>query len=92
MPKLNERVALLELSNLLKELKGDVTPEVIQQIVYDVGKKNPIDFPNLRDWFKALYEILLGQEQGPRMGSFIVLYGIKETIKLIEEVLEKTDG
>ena len=43
------------------------------------------------DWFKALYETLLGQEQGPRMGSFIVLYGISETVTLIKRVLAGDD-
>ena len=54
-----------------------------------MGNEN--DFENLRDWFKALYETLLGQSQGPRMGSFIALYGIDETIRLIERVLAGED-
>ena len=54
----------------------------LQNIVYQIG--NDFSF-ELKDWFKALYEILLGQSTGPRMGSFISLFGINETIKLIEE-------
>ena len=50
--------------------------EAIQTVVYEVGKRHP--FPDLKSWFKALYEVLLGQSQGPRMGSFIALYGLRE--------------
>jgi len=54
-----------------------------------VGKRH--NYANLRDWFKALYQILLGQDEGPRMGSFIALYGIQETIQLIEDALKKAE-
>jgi len=50
-----------------------------------VGKKHGFD--PLRDWFKALYEVLFGQEQGPRFGSFAVLYGVENTARLIREGL-----
>ena len=59
--------------------------EEIQKLVFSIGKEN--NFENLRDWFKSLYEILLGQSEGPRMGSFISLYGIKETKNLIDDAL-----
>ena len=59
--------------------------EAIQNEVYEVGKTN--GFTNLRDWFKAMYEVLFGQAQGPRMGSFIALYGVPETIALIRRAL-----
>ena len=52
---------------------------------YEVGKRH--DFENLRDWFKALYEVLLGQSQGPRFGSFVALYGKEESVGLISRVL-----
>ena len=55
-------------------------------------RKNPLTFESyaeLRDWFRALYETLLGSSQGPRMGSFITLYGIENTRKLIAEALKK---
>jgi lysyl-tRNA synthetase class 1 len=54
-------------------------------VVYAVGKD--YGFENLRDWFKALYEILLGQDQGPRIGSFMALYGLEESLALIDSVL-----
>lgn len=57
--------------------------EIIMTEVYSAGKD--AGFDNLRDWFKACYEVLLGQSQGPRMGGFIALYGIGETIALIDE-------
>jgi lysyl-tRNA synthetase class 1 len=54
--------------------------------VFEVGKRHP--FESLRGWFQALYETLLGSSQGPRMGSFIALYGIDNSRKLIAEALE----
>jgi len=54
---------------------------------YEVGKRHK--FENLKDFFKLVYQVLFGQEQGPRLGSFIKLYGVKETIDLIKKVLAK---
>ena len=62
-----------------------ITAEEIQNHIYAVGKRHP--FADLRAWFQALYEILIGQSTGPRMGSFIALYGIRETAALIQRVL-----
>ena len=59
--------------------------EEIQAVVYEVGKTH--GFEPLRDWFGALYEVLLGQTQGPRFGSFIELYGVPETRGLITKAL-----
>ena len=59
--------------------------EFLQSVVFAVGKTN--GFENLRDWFQALYEVLLGQSQGPRFGGFIALYGVSESIALIERAL-----
>lgn len=84
-----ETAALKDLASTLKELAGDSAAEDIQTQVYEVGKRH--GFENLRDWFKALYETLLGQSQGPRMGSFIALYGLDESIQLIERVLAGDD-
>lgn len=81
-----ERHAMEALSAKLESLPENVTAEEIQNEVYEVGKTHR--FRNLRDWFKALYEVLLGQEQGPRMGSFIALYGLAETISLINRALK----
>lgn len=76
-----ERDALLKLITQLRSLKT-VSAEEIQNVVYAIGKEQGFE---LKDWFQALYEILLGASQGPRFGSFIALYGIEETILLIEE-------
>ena len=57
----------------------------IQHVVFEVGKRHP--FESLRHWFQALYETLLGSSQGPRMGSFIALYGIDNSRRLIAEAL-----
>ena len=81
LPDDNETKALKELSNGLIKLDKSSSSEEIQKLVFSIGKEN--NFENLRDWFKSLYEILLGQSEGPRMGSFISLYGIKETKNLI---------
>ncbi len=80
-----ECAALADLVAALNALSADADGETIQTEVYEVGKRH--EFENLRDWFKALYEVLLGQSQGPRFGSFVALYGKDETVALIERVL-----
>ncbi len=80
-PTQTERAALADLDERLAALPADADGETIQNEVYAVGKAH--DFANLRDWFKALYQVLLGQDQGPRFGSFVALYGIAETRALI---------
>jgi lysyl-tRNA synthetase class 1 len=81
--------ALGDLAARLRALPADSDAEAIQFEVYEAGKRD--DFADLRAWFKALYEILLGQEQGPRMGSFIALYGLNETLALIDRVIAGED-
>jgi len=81
-----EAAALRDLDDGLAQLPADADAESIQNLVFEVGKAR--GFENLRDWFKALYETLLGTSQGPRMGSFIALYGIDNSRKLIAEALE----
>ncbi|XCA32913.1 MAG: lysine--tRNA ligase [Wolbachia endosymbiont of Polyergus mexicanus] len=81
-PNAKEKEALLDLKDTLHSLSTTVTAEEIQSQVFSIGKK--YDYTNLRDWFQLLYETLLGQKTGPRMGSFIKLYGIDNTISLIE--------
>ena len=81
--------ALKALDARLTGLGEGVPAEDIQTWVYEIGKDERHGFDNLRDWFRALYETLLGSSQGPRMGSFIALYGIANTRKLIAEALEK---
>ncbi len=87
-PQGSEAAALKELDAKLADLGGDTSAEDIQTIVYEIGKNEAHGFESLRDWFRALYEILLGSEQGPRMGSFIALYGIENSRKLIASALE----
>ncbi|MEQ1725610.1 MAG: lysine--tRNA ligase [Sphingopyxis sp.] len=86
-PSEAEAGALRALDAALAELGEDVAAEAIQTIVYSIGKDEAHGFASLRDWFKSLYEILLGSEQGPRMGSFIALYGLANTRALIAEAL-----
>jgi lysyl-tRNA synthetase class 1 len=88
-PTANEAAALRELDAFLATAPADISAEDLQTQVYEIGKKEDYGFENLRDWFKALYETLLGSEQGPRMGSFIALYGIDNSRKLIAEALAR---
>jgi lysyl-tRNA synthetase class 1 len=81
-----EAEALRDLDAELAKLPPDADAEVIQHAVFEVGKRHP--FESLRSWFQALYETLLGSSQGPRMGSFIALYGIENSRRLIAESLE----
>jgi len=67
-----------------ESVRGFASPEELQQIVFDVGRER---FDPLRDWFTALYEVLLGASQGPRFGGFIALYGVNETVALIDDAL-----
>lgn len=85
LPTQMEQQALEDLRAQLATLPVTAKSEDIQAIVFTVGKNHP--FPDLRSWFATLYEVLLGQTEGPRMGSFIELYGIPETRQLIEEKL-----
>ena len=72
---------------LLKTIDTELSSEEIQTQIYEIGKKH--NFVNLRDYFRLVYQVLLGQEEGPRLGSFIKLYGIKKTCKLLEDALKK---
>jgi lysyl-tRNA synthetase class 1 len=80
-----ERDALQDLVGRLKVWDGGLDAEGLQSMVFAVGKENGFD--PLRAWFTALYEVLLGASQGPRFGGFIALYGVDETITLIEAQL-----
>ena len=88
-PEPNEAAALARLDRELAVLPPDTPAEDIQTLVYEIGKDETFAFASLRDWFRALYETLLGSSQGPRMGSFIALYGIEDTRRLITEALER---
>src|SRR5690606_17281223 len=84
-----EAAALADLAGELRKLPTDAPAEDIQFQVYEVGKRHP--FADLRAWFRTLYEILLGQSEGPRMGSFIALYGVREMVALIDRALAGED-
>jgi lysyl-tRNA synthetase class 1 len=80
-----ERAALADLAETLRALPPGTAAEAIQTAVYEVGKRHP--FPELKAWFGCLYQVLLGQTEGPRFGGFVALYGVAETVALIEERL-----
>jgi lysyl-tRNA synthetase, class I len=95
LPDANERAALAELADWLAAFEPEAVPgadrlaavaEAIQQEVYEIGKRHGFA-ADLRAWFRALYEILLGQSEGPRFGSFVAFYGPGETTALIRRVL-----
>ena len=85
-PTAEEAAALRELDTELAKLPADADAEAIQHLVFEIGKAH-YGKDNLRAWFQALYDTLLGSSQGPRMGSFIALYGIENSRRLIEEAL-----
>ena len=86
-PSATERAALEDLLHVLRSLPEDSDAEAIQTQLYEVGKRHP--FAGLRDWFGCLYQVLLGQDEGPRFGGFVALYGISGTIGLIEAALAR---
>ncbi|MGZ5934809.1 MAG: lysine--tRNA ligase [Rhizomicrobium sp.] len=84
-PTEKERVALADLATRFETMAGERDGTKVQDVVYEVGKAHA--FEPLRDWFKALYEVLFGQTAGPRFGSFAALYGCRETASLIRRAL-----
>lgn len=84
-PTETERKALIDLEAQITT-SIDKSAEALQHIVFEVGKAH--GYLELRTWFLTLYQTLLGQEQGPRMGSFIALYGVENTSKLIKTVIK----
>jgi lysyl-tRNA synthetase, class I len=101
-PGENERAALLDLRDALSQLPAGATAEQIQQVVYEVGRREPFldktgktkakdGKPGVTlDWFNILYQVLLGQEKGPRFGSFVAVYGLKNTIDMIDGALARS--
>ena len=89
-----ERAALIDLRDALSQLKPDASAEDIQNVVYEVGRRDPFldqkkkakdGKPGVSlDWFNLLYQVLLGQEKGPRFGSFVAVYGLQNTIDMID--------
>ena len=86
-PTDQERAAMEDLAGRLKVWEGGLDAEELQSMVFAVGKDHA--FEPLRAWFTALYEVLLGASQGPRFGGFIALYGVEETIALINASLAR---
>ena len=70
----------------MKKISQNTPAEEIQTKIYTVGKENGYE-KNLRNWFKLIYEVCFGEENGPRMGFFISFFGVKETIDLMEKKL-----
>jgi lysyl-tRNA synthetase class 1 len=95
-----ERAALIDLRDALSQLKSGATAEDIQNVVYEVGRREPFldqkkkakdGKPGVSlDWFNLLYQVLLGQEKGPRFGSFVAVYGLKNTVDMIDGALARS--
>ena len=83
-PNSEEKKALNALIVSLEKFTDEMQPEEMQTQIYTVGKENGYK-ENLRDWFKLIYEVVFGDENGPRMGFFISFFGVKETQKLIKD-------
>jgi len=99
-PSAAERAALIDLRDALSQLATDASAEAIQNVVYEVGRREPFldekkkakdGKPGVAlDWFNMLYQVLLGQEKGPRFGSFVAAYGIQNTIDMIDGALARS--
>jgi lysyl-tRNA synthetase class 1 len=101
-PTPGERSALLDLRDALAQLKGDANSETIQNVVYEIGRREPFldktgkvnskdGRPGVSlDWFNMLYQVLLGQEKGPRFVSFVAVYGIDNTVGMIDGALARS--
>jgi lysyl-tRNA synthetase class 1 len=99
-PSEAERAALLDLRDALSQLPASASAEDIQNVVYEVGRREPfLDHkrkakdgkPGVSlDWFNMLYQVLLGQEKGPRFGSFVAVYGLQNTVDMIDGALARS--
>jgi lysyl-tRNA synthetase, class I len=99
-PTAVERAALMDLRDALAQLPGNASAEKIQELVYEVGRREPFldtskaardGKPGVAlEWFNMLYQVLLGQEKGPRFGSFVAVYGIDNTIAMIDGALARS--
>jgi len=101
-PTAVERKALLDLRDALSQLAGDTTAERIQEVVYEVGRREPFldrtgkiktkdGKPGVSlEWFNLLYQVLFGEEKGPRFGSFVAIYGLENTVSLIDGALARS--
>ena len=86
-PNTDEKIALEALIKKLDDCNDEMSPEDIQTIIYSTGKENGYS-KNLRDWFRLIYEVVFGDENGPRMGFFISFFGVKETKDLIKNKIK----
>ncbi|MBA1340103.1 MAG: lysyl-tRNA synthetase, class 1 [Pelagibacterales bacterium] len=86
-PNDKEKNVLKALIKTLENCNDEMKPEDIQTLIYSVGKENGYE-ENLRDWFKLIYEVVFGDENGPRMGFFISFFGVNETKQLIEDKIK----
>ena len=86
-PSESEKKALEALIKTLEKCNDQMPPEEIQTLIYSTGKENGYT-ENLRDWFKLIYEVVFGDENGPRMGFFISFFGVNETKDLIMSKLK----
>src|SRR6186713_1244904 len=99
-PTDGERAALQDLRDALSQLPPESTPEEIQNVVYEIGRREPFldqvkkgkdGRPGVTlDWFNMLYQVLLGQEKGPRFGSFVAVYGIQNAVNMIDGALARS--
>jgi lysyl-tRNA synthetase class 1 len=101
-PSAAERAALLDLRDALSQLPADASAEKIQEVIYEVGRREPFLDKTGKikskdgktgvslDWFNLLYQVLLGQEKGPRFGSFVAVYGLQNTIDMIDGALARS--
>jgi lysyl-tRNA synthetase class 1 len=89
-PTAQERAALEELAAYLGGLGEDADGVAVQNELYEIGKRH--GFAQLRDWFRALYEVLLGQPEGPRFGSFVAVYGVANSRALAEQALAREEA
>jgi len=99
-PSESERAALTDLRDALSQLPADATAEAIQDVVYEIGRREPFldqkkkakdGKPGVSlDWFNMLYQVLLGQEKGPRFGSFVAAFGIQNTVDMIDGALARS--
>src|SRR3954452_17782779 len=101
-PDAGERAALLDLRDALSQLPSDATAEQIQAVVYEIGRREPFLDKNGKgktkdgkpgvtlDWFNMLYQVLLGQGKGPRFGSFVAVYGLSNTVDMIDGALARS--
>ena len=97
MPSDDERAALQDLREALSNLAADAGAQAIQEVVYEVGRRDPYKTVQKDgsagvslEWFNMLYQVLLGQEKGPRFGSFVAVYGLDNTLGLIDGALARS--